>query len=345
MTALIRASSLNGYRELVCDLGGDPDYFLRRLNISPDLLHDEAGTYPLRSFVGLLETTASEMRCPDFGLRLSEMHGSRHLGAVGVIGLNSATVGDAINDILNHLDFHCPAVICRLDTRFCPGKTTLTWDFSLTEVHARTQIDESAVGNIHQELSILTQNTFAPVMVLFRHSATKPLAAYRQYFRAPIYFEQEVNGVVFDTSVLDRKLNQANPLLHKLAVAYVRETAERFKLDIAAQVGFLVRRLLPTMRCGLGDVSQQLCIHERTLQRKLKSANVVFEDIVDDVRKARAEELLTQSSLSMAQIAESLGYAEQASFNRACLRWFQATPSAIRRSAQRESGDGTPSLA
>lgn len=330
MTALIRASSLKGFRELVSQLGGNPDVFLRQMEISPDLIDDDDGVYPLRSFVGLLELTAQEMQCPDFGLRLSEMHGSRHLGAVGVIGLHSSTVGDAIRDILEHLDYHCPAVVCGLDTRLCPGKTTLTWDFALTDAPQRVQIDESGVGNTYQELRILTQGAFAPVMVLFRHSLTKPLAVYEKYFHAPVFFEQEVNGVVMQSSVLDRPLPQANPLLHKLAIAYVCEGLERQRADIADQVGFLVRRLLPTMKCSLANVAQRLCVHERTLQRKLKQTGLVFEDIVDEVRKSRAEELLKQSTLPIAQIAELLGYAEQSSFNRACLRWFRTTPTRVR---------------
>jgi AraC-like DNA-binding protein len=75
-------------------------------------------------------------------------------------------------------------------------------------------------------------------------------------------------------------------------------------------------------------------MHERTLQRQLRNCNLVFEDIVDQIRSERADELLRNSSLSMAQIAALLGYSEQAVFNRASLRWFDATPMEIRRAAQ-----------
>jgi len=339
--ALIRASSLNGYRELVCTLGGNPDEYLEKFGISPALIDDEFGLYPLRSFIDLLELTAAELECPDFGLRLSAVHGARHLGPLGIIGANSTTVGEAMQEILDNLDFHCPAVMARLDTKICPGKPTFTWDFSLPEALHRTQIDESAVGNIYQELKILAHGDFTPEMVLFRHSATKPLNVYRRFFRAQVFFQQEVNGVVIKPEVLNRKLIHVNPQLHKLALAFVREAIHRQKPDIVSQVRVLITRLLQTKKFGIGDVAKSLGVHERTLQRKLKNAGAGFEDILDSVRETRAAELLRHSEVSMAHIATLLGYAEQASFSRACLRWFGANPSAVRQRARLLDRSGT----
>jgi AraC-like DNA-binding protein len=334
MTALIRASSLNGYRELVRTLGGDPENYLQQFGISAALIDDEFGLYPLRSFVNLLEVTAEDLECPDFGLRLSAVHGGQHLGPLGIIGANSTTVGEAMQEILENLDFHCPAVMARLDTRICPGKPTLTWDFSLPDASHRTQIDESAVGNIYQEFRILAQGDFVPEMVLFRHSATKPLNVYRRFFRTQVFFQQEVNGVVIKPEVLNRKLAHVNPQLHKLALAFVREAIHRQKPDLVGQVRLLITRLLQTRRFGIGDVAKCLGVHERTLQRKLKTSNASFDDILDAVRETRAAELLRHSEVSMAHIATLLGYAEQASLSRACLRWFGANPSAVRQRAR-----------
>ncbi|MFT3792251.1 MAG: AraC family transcriptional regulator ligand-binding domain-containing protein [Rudaea sp.] len=326
MSASIRASSLYGFEDLVRSLGGDPDLLLRMAGIRRGVLDDETNVYPLRAFIALLEHAARELKCADFGMRLASVHGGRHLGALGIMGMHSSTVGDALHEILSHLDYHCPAVVCRLDTGSYPGKTVLTWDFALGGVRERTQIDESAVANTYQELRILTQGMFAPVMVLFRHAPTKPIAVYENYFHAPVFFGQQINGVAMYSTLLTRKLAKADPLLHKLATAYVGEGAGLQKMNVGEQVEHMVKRLLPTMRCRLADVAPRLCMHERTLQRKLKESELVFEDILDKARRSRARELLGDSALSMAHIAAELGYAEQASFNRACARWFRATP-------------------
>jgi AraC-like DNA-binding protein len=277
----------------------------------------------------LLELTANELQCPDFGLRLAEAHGDRHLGPLGVVGANSATVGSAMNEILRNLDFHCPAVMVQLDRKICPGKCTFTWDFSVPGKFERAQIDESAVGNIYQELKLLAQGNCVPEMVLFRHSASKSVASYRRYFHSPVFFDQEVNGVVVRPELLSRKLIRTNRQLQKLALDYIRKALVSEGPEVGTQVRHLIIQFLPST-FGIAHVADRLGIHQRTLQRRLRQKGLTFETMVDSVREARASELLRQSTLSMAQIAAKLGYTEQASFNRACMRWFGCAPSNVR---------------
>lgn len=57
---------------------------------------------------------------------------------------------------------------------------------------------------------------------------------------------------------------------------------------------------------------------------------VCFEDIVDNVRRQRTEELLPVCTLPLQRIADSLGYSSQSSFTRSCRRWFGESPLTIR---------------
>jgi AraC-like DNA-binding protein len=64
----------------------------------------------------------------------------------------------------------------------------------------------------------------------------------------------------------------------------------------------------------------------------------VFNDIVDDVRRDRFLELIAQPAApSVAQLAQLLGYSEQAALTRSCRRWFGQTPTALRRQRAPES--------
>jgi AraC-like DNA-binding protein len=329
-SASIRASSLNGYRELVSLLGGDSDVYLRQVNIGPQLFENEFEVFSLRSFVDLLEVTARGLNCPDFGLRLAEAHGDRHLGPLGVVGANSLTVGTAMAEIMRNLDFHSPAVITRVDRKICPGRCTITWDFSLPGTLDRTQTDESGVGNIYQEFKILTQGNFLPELVLFRHSATKPIATYRKYFRSPVLFGQDINGVVVKNELMQRKIVHANQQLHNLALDYIKKSLLTEGPEICSQVRHLIAQSLTDPTLAIAFVADRLAVHERTLQRRLRTSGLTFEAILDSVREQRALELLCKSDLPMARIAELVGYEEQSSFSRACLRWFGRPPSDVR---------------
>jgi AraC-like DNA-binding protein len=76
-------------------------------------------------------------------------------------------------------------------------------------------------------------------------------------------------------------------------------------------------------------------MHRRTLQRRLEVQGLYFEDIVDLVRRKRADQLLPHAAIPLTEIYQLLGYTEQSSFSRACRRWYGATPLATRQRLQR----------
>lgn len=82
--SLIRATNLWGYTDLMRELGADPLPFLRRFDIPPGIEHQEDAFMSLAGFVRMLEASAAELDCPDFGLRLARWQGLGILGPVAV---------------------------------------------------------------------------------------------------------------------------------------------------------------------------------------------------------------------------------------------------------------------
>src|SRR2546430_12620944 len=67
----------------------------------------------------------------------------------------------------------------------------------------------------------------------------------------------------------------------------------------------------------------------RTLHRHLAAEDTTFRLLVGEVRGALAEGMLSHR-MTVAEVAERLGYAEVASFSRAFKRWKGTPPSAYR---------------
>jgi AraC-like DNA-binding protein len=82
--------------------------------------------------------------------------------------------------------------------------------------------------------------------------------------------------------------------------------------------------------CCLEQVAQALGVSERTLQRRLNQCGCGFADLLEAARRRYAETLLRRRELPLVEVALSLGYSEQAAFNRAFKRWTQSTPGAYR---------------
>src|SRR5471032_2334655 len=70
MVALVRSRSLTGYQALVRELGADPQPLLARFRIDDAALDDEEAFISYADMIRLLQATAADLPCPDFGLRL-----------------------------------------------------------------------------------------------------------------------------------------------------------------------------------------------------------------------------------------------------------------------------------
>ncbi|MBU6351284.1 MAG: AraC family transcriptional regulator [Chloroflexi bacterium] len=63
-----------------------------------------------------------------------------------------------------------------------------------------------------------------------------------------------------------------------------------------------------------------------SLQRQLAAESTTFRDLLDIYRQEQALFLLQQGKRDLANVAYSLGYKEQSSFNRAFRRWTGTSP-------------------
>jgi AraC-like DNA-binding protein len=99
-------------------------------------------------------------------------------------------------------------------------------------------------------------------------------------------------------------------------------------------LGLEVRRaLMSRLARGESDielVARDLAMSSRTLQRRLASAGLSYQDLLDSVRRDTAERSIADSALSIGEVAYLVGYSEPAAFHRAFKRWTGVTPQAFR---------------
>jgi AraC-like DNA-binding protein len=76
-----------------------------------------------------------------------------------------------------------------------------------------------------------------------------------------------------------------------------------------------------------GEVTKDLCVSPRTLQRRLEESGTTYQQLLDEVRQDTARKLLAATDLESGEIAFLLGFEELNSFTRAFHDWEGATPS------------------
>jgi AraC-like DNA-binding protein len=177
-----------------------------------------------------------------------------------------------------------------------------------------------------------------PAEVLFAHEAPADATEHHEFFRSPIHFSGGVNGMVFSDADGARRLHAADSALGGVIRRRLDTALE--KLDTRDQptdvsTAARVRRLLIE---GMGQekrsvqaIGREMGVSPRTLSRRLVEEGTSFSDIQDQVRHQLALALLNDASVSIAEVAFFLGYAEPAPFHRSFKRWTGTTPQGYRR--------------
>ena len=82
-------------------------------------------------------------------------------------------------------------------------------------------------------------------------------------------------------------------------------------------------------------VARRLHMSERTLQRQLEQESTTFKVLRDGVRSELSRALLANRALKVEAIAQSVGFAEAASFSKAFARWSGHPPTHYREQLER----------
>lgn len=156
--------------------------------------------------------------------------------------------------------------------------------------------------------------------------------AYRK--RLPtVRFNGQANQLRFPATLLDHRL----PMSNAHTLTQVRLCLDQ-ELAVLGKTEDFLARLRAAMLNADGhylsfeDVASRLNMSPRTVRRRLANQGVSYRKVLEDVLRRHAISLLSNTPLSIEQIADRLGYANPANFNRAFQRWTLTTPSAFRRS-------------
>ena len=163
--------------------------------------------------------------------------------------------------------------------------------------------------------------------------------AYRQefslLFRCPMAFESTQNSLTFDRSVLNlsiiRQKEEFQKLIKQFPLIVMRYPGEEKLFDRHVHQLLLEHFNQHSQLPSAHAIAKQLEMSNATLRRKLAFLLTSFAQIKLELRKALSTRLLSQSNISIEEIAYQLSYSDTRSFSRAFKQWTDMTPSAYRR--------------
>jgi AraC-like DNA-binding protein len=321
---LARAASLNGFAELVGELGGQSRLLLEMAGLNPDVLNEPDRLISITALSRVLDLAAAQLDCPSFGLLLSQRQGITILGPLGMLMRKSPTFREAFADMQKYLPLHSEAISFELEVNANIAVIRCILHVSGHD-HGRQLLD-LAMGVGCNIVRMYTGQGWKPRSVYFQHQAPLDLAPYRMVFRAPLLFAQTFNGVVVESRLLDTPVDSFEPEWQQFLGDYLDRLARSRKADMASRVALVIKNLLPRGGGSLTEVADLLGMTGRTLQRRLKAEGTTFQAVLDEVRREVAIAYLQAQTITLTELAQLLGYADLSTFSRAFKHWFGVAP-------------------
>ncbi len=170
----------------------------------------------------------------------------------------------------------------------------------------------------------------------FACAAPPDRADYQQFFGVPVHFEQGQTRLIFDAGYLSLPTIRTEEALKR----FLRHAPGNLLVRYRHDHGWVtrVRTILKAQPIeawpDFTALARQLRTTSSTLRRRLHDEGQSFAAIKDDIRSAQAIALLSETTLSIAEIAHQLGFTEPSSFHRAFKLWTDTSPGAYRQGLQ-----------
>lgn len=330
----IVASALRDPVACVIDQGGDARGLMADACLPPAAPHaaDAAdGAVPLSRFVAFSQLAAARLGRRDFGWRAGMRFDPENLGEVGRAALRAPTLGCALTLLRDAFCAVQGASQLRLWVN--EGEAALSYRILDPDIWPREQDAALTLAVLAQLIGRAAGGPGALSHVAFEQGSARvgrgPLAG----VDCPVSYDAPCNALFFPARLLDRRMPRCDAAAWPMLAADARSGSR-----IAAARDPLPHRVRREMqvRLGFGDVDQTsvaaaLGLSRRTLRRRLEEDGATFSDLLAETRERAARRLLADPSLSLAEIAERLSYADQSAFERAFRKRVGVTPARFRK--------------
>ncbi len=180
----------------------------------------------------------------------------------------------------------------------------------------------------------VTGRNIVPLGVELAYPEPLDLRRHQLAFSSTPHFDAPSHALLLRKADLRLRLPTANAALSQLHDRVVQEVVrELHPVGIERQIAKSLVRGMASGRVMRRDVASDLCMSDRTLQRRLAEAGTSFQKELDTLRRQLTETYLRDPEVPLAGIGSLLGFAEESTFYRACQRWFQLSPKQAREQA------------
>ena len=331
----LAAAGVRALMDFASARGASRSALASRSRISPADIEDPDNRIPFSKYVALMQVAQELCNDPALALHFGEAVDTSEITFTHQIGTGSMMEGMAMMNRYARLTVEVdegPAdryVLSRIDGHLWLVDTR-------PNANEFPELTESGFARMVCSMRRADRGAQMLKAVHFTHPAPPYSAEYDRIFRVPVTFSSDRNALMIDSAVLSFRPQGLPAYASKVLEAKAEELLEKLESSRStrARVEALLIRAMSDGDPGIERISRELGLSRQTLFRRLKSENVTFEKVLDELRHRMAISYLNERKLSVSQTSHLLGFSDPAAFSRAFKRWSGSSPRELTRGSR-----------
>jgi AraC-like DNA-binding protein len=325
------SASFRVLADVLTDGGANVEALLKQFNSDEEVFANPGGVR-LELVYNVMEEAVKRTGNPDIGLLAYTRAHPANLEVLGYAVMSCATLGIALQRLV---DYH--ALIsngfCMCLDRTPQELKLIGFDISMeSSLTPRSFIDAGVAQTLGLVHWLLPKHKPHPLAATFTYPEPADTTRLERLLGSNLMFAAPYNSLTFSSDDCAIALPTADPALDVLHVEYART---RLNLLLNGSMTARVRRVLSErlaqgVPSDLEEIAQAVGVSTRGLQRRLSNEDMHFSTLHDEARLMLAHNFLRNSMRSVKYIGALLGFRDQSSFHKACIRWFGTTPGRYR---------------
>ncbi len=278
----------------------------------------------------LLDAATVALGEPDFPAKAGESLQLHHLGALGQVLMNCATLEEASHQLARYIRLLGQIGQPMLTIRGVEAHLLWQWPYpgpapqsvALFMLAARVRF-----------MRWLSDRPDLNVDACFHGAAPGAAEGFTRVFGGRVEFGAADSKLIFPAAYLMLPVVGAEEKFRGKTREYALPPLPGIASTPALlrEIKAVLMQRLSSGRVQLSETANSLHLSTRTLQRKLSELGLHYQQVLDHIRAESAEQLLRDPSIPLTQIAFMLGYSDQSTFQAAYRRWRGVSPGKSRR--------------
>ena len=307
--------------------GADIDKLMADAGITTELLNNSRSRLPAATYVKMSHLITEALQDEFIGL-MSKPCKPGTFEMMCYACINCPTLGDFLERCAK---FYSLVTDC-IDLKIVRNESDVHYiiNTETTDVDPDNFLAFNMLSIVHRLSSWTIDQPLILQSVSFTNSRPDFANEYNFLFKAPIKFDQPINSLNFSSNYLDIPIEQSDQTLSN----FVDTPALKLMLlsqsdnSLVVKIKRLIKDKVSTEFPEFESIAEHLHSTTVTLRRRLREEGSSYQQIKDDLRRDTAIFNLGKGSMSIEQVAESVGFSEPTSFFRAFKRWTGVTPRA-----------------